>query len=127
MPAFAIELNKFESAFKFLMKTREKLHEKNSFFSGDLSFHTRAGKIIAYFDLKPKFPNPVYLGLVSMVIYLAFKWGFFLWLGAFFTMAGFLHTEVFFFIMFRWGLLKSGYGGKIKLLGKSAIIRRVMK
>lgn len=76
--------------------------------------------------------NPIYLNFTPIGWFMAFAvlvlFGFSWWItpGVVITLLGVFWTPEFYYIMFRLGLKKAGYKGKVKRLRNEAIIKELL-
>jgi len=77
-------------------------------------------------DLTPVYPPIFYFGFLLLIPFIVFQWiNIFLVLPILLIMLGFFWSSTFYLMLLLAGLRKDGYKGKVKILSKKEIIRRL--
>ena len=126
MATFGVEIEDTQKLRSFITKTTDRLKES------DFMKNPFKGDIIKFQDfivvsMKPIYPNIWWVAffiLIPAFIFNAPLWSI---LSLPFFLIGFIHSNLFFFLMFRKGLKKEGYKGRCKLLPQYETIEKLLK
>ena len=130
MTTFGIETDNNQAVYKFIEETNERLQVENFVknpFKGKIVLVEQEETIKAGIHIEPIYPNPFYLGAVATLGLILLK-GFTLWslIPLTLVLIGFLHTNIFFYIMMKQGLKKAGYKGKTKFITSDKVVELYM-
>lgn len=127
MSIFCIKIIGNKYSKEFFNETIDRLKEENIVknpFRGKIFSITKPPLDYYILDLTPVYPKIHAIGIYLLVIAFIFG-GFSLWLlpGAIIYSFGFFSSSLFYYLMVILGLRKKGFKGKVKLVGKTRIIR----
>lgn len=133
MAIFGIETENDESASLYLLKTQDRLQSPNLFknpFTTDSKMkkiHSLENKSAYAFILEPVYPPFFWFGLLGFIVLFLFTgWTWMTIFPAFVFCLGVFWTPLPSLLALWLGLRKADYRGRIRLLSKSEIIKRVL-
>lgn len=88
----------------------------------------KSNKLFFLMDITPIYPPVFWFGFILLIPFLIFQWfNFFLIIPLLFICLGFLWSSTFYLIILKASIKKQGYKGKLIVLSKKEIIRRLAK
>lgn len=133
MAVFGISLDRHYSAMKFMLATEQRLQStnvmRNPFTGGVLYAGEGPGERDVYgVVMEPLYPKVWLIGLVWIAasILLGGSWGWYV-PGLIMLGLGFFWSVAFMYIGLRIGIKRSGYAGRVRLVTKGELVRRLQR
>lgn len=132
MAVFGVQMYNTKEATKYFFDTKERASNtdmlKNPFRASYKLLPVNEAEFMVVADMQPVYPNIIWVSplILGGVLFTGISPAFAL-IAVPFIFGGFLHTSHAMFLGFRTGARKAGYKGKMKLVKKDDIIRRLMQ